>query len=160
MPIAYLGLGANIGNPAANLAEATFRIASEAVRVLRASSIWETAPQGKLDQPWFLNQVIEIETDLTPGQLFARLQEVEREMGRVRFERNGPRLIDIDILLFGDQCVTGPGLEIPHPRIAERRFVLEPLAELAPDLRHPVTNKSVREMLAAVAGQQACRRGF
>lgn len=158
MPIVYLGLGANMGDTAANLAEAATRIASDAVHVLRASSIWETAPQGKFDQPWFLNQVLEIETDLPAEQLFRRLQEVERTMGRVRAELNGPRSIDIDILLYGDQRVIQPGLEIPHPRIAERRFVLEPLAELSPELLHPVTGLNVRAMLGAVGDQQARRR--
>jgi 2-amino-4-hydroxy-6-hydroxymethyldihydropteridine diphosphokinase len=108
-----------------------------------------------LDQPWFLNQVIEVETDLAPVELFQHIQKVEREMGRVRAELNGPRLIDIDILLYGDQQVSAPGLEIPHPRMSERRFVLEPLAELAPAVRHPLTGKTAREMLALVKDQVA-----
>jgi len=155
MTTAYLGLGANLGDRAANLAEAARRIASADVRVLRVSSSWETAPRGILDQPWFLNQVIEVETDLTAVELFRHVQEIEREMGRVRAERDGPRLIDIDILLYGDQQVSEPDLEIPHPRMAERRFVLEPLAELAPALRHPVTGKTVQEMLVKVKDQVA-----
>ena len=158
MTTAYLGLGANLGDRAANLAEAARRIACPQVRVRRVSSTWETAPRGILEQPWFLNQVIEIETDLAPFELFQHLQKVEREMGRARAEPNGPRLIDIDILIFGDWHLDVPGLVIPHPRMSERRFVLEPLAELAPDLRHPVTKLTVREMLAAVA-DQAVRRG-
>jgi len=155
MTTAYLGLGANLSDRAANLAEAARRIASADVRVLRVSSSWETAPRGILDQPWFLNQVIEVETDLSAMQLFHHLQEIEREMGRVRAERDGPRLIDIDILLYGDQQVSEPDLEIPHPRMAERRFVLEPLAELASALRHPVTGKTVQEMLVKVKDQVA-----
>jgi len=155
MTTAYLGLGANLGDRAANLAEAARRIASADVRVLRVSSSWETAPRGILDQPWFLNQVMEVETDLSAMQLFHQIQEIEREMGRVRAARDGPRLIDIDILLYGDQQVSEPDLEIPHPRMAERRFVLEPLAELAPALRHPVSGKTVQEMLAKVKDQVA-----
>jgi len=154
---AYLGLGANLGDRAANLAEAARRIASDRVHVRRGSSSWETAPRGILDQPWFLNQVLEIETDLSAVELFRHVQEIERDMGRVRAERNGPRLIDIDILLYGDQQVSEPGLEIPHPRMSERRFVLEPLAELAPGLRHPVTGATIREMLEAVGDQQVAR---
>ena len=153
---AYLGLGANLGDRAASLAEAARRIASDRVLVRRSSSAWETAPRGILDQPWFLNQVLEIDTDLSAVELFRHIQGIELEMGRVRGERNGPRLIDIDILLFGDQQVSAPDLEIPHPRMAERRFVLEPLAELAPGLRHPVTGKTTREMLVEV-GDQAAR---
>jgi 2-amino-4-hydroxy-6-hydroxymethyldihydropteridine diphosphokinase len=99
--------------------------------------------------------VIEVESDLLPRQLFQRIQRVEREMGRQRRIPKGPRLIDIDILLYGNAVVKTDDLEIPHPRLADRRFVLEPLAELAPDLRHPVARKTVRELLAEVAGQSA-----
>lgn len=105
----------------------------------------------------FLNQVIEAETDLFPRQLLARVGQIEREMGRKRAVANGPRVIDIDILLFGKFVVATGALEIPHPRMMERRFVLEPLAELAADLRHPVTKMTVREMLAKV-GDQVVRK--
>jgi 2-amino-4-hydroxy-6-hydroxymethyldihydropteridine diphosphokinase len=120
---------------------------------LRASSIYETAPRDVQDQPWFLNQVIECETDLFPRQLLARLQKIERAMGRKRTIAKGPREIDLDILLFGDVVMKAPDLEVPHPRLAERRFALEPLAELAPDKKHPGTRRTVREMLAGVASQ-------
>jgi 2-amino-4-hydroxy-6-hydroxymethyldihydropteridine diphosphokinase len=155
MKIAYLGLGSNLGDRNANLADAVTRLAGESVRVLRASSIWETEPRDVRDQPWFLNQVIEVESDLLPRQLFQRIQRIEREMGRQRRTPKGPRLIDIDILLYGNAVVKSDDLEIPHPRMAERRFVLEPLAELAPDLHHPVSKRAVRELLAEVAGQTA-----
>lgn len=155
MKIAYLGLGSNLGDRDANLAEAITRLTNESVRVLRVSSIWETAPRDVLDQPWFLNQVIEVESDLFPRQLFRRIQRIEREMGRQKRTPKGPRLIDIDILLFGNAVVESPDLEIPHPRMTERRFVLAPLAELAPDLRHPVLKSTIRELLAEVAGQAA-----
>jgi 2-amino-4-hydroxy-6-hydroxymethyldihydropteridine diphosphokinase len=157
MTVAYLGLGANLGDRSANLAEAIRRIASPRVQVLRASSIWETAPQGKLDQPWFLNQVIEVETDLSAPELLEHAQRIEAEMGRVRAARNDPRVIDVDILLFGSEPWSAPGIKIPHPRLAGRRFVLEPLSELAPGLRHPVTGKSVREMLREVSDQDVRR---
>ncbi len=154
---AYLGLGSNLGERTENLAEAQRRLASDRLVVTRASSIWETAPRDVLDQPWFLNQVIEVETSLFPRQLFLRVKRVEREMGRVTVQPKGPRLIDIDVLLYGSAVVRTADLEIPHPRIGERRFVLEPLVELAPELRHPVSKRSLRELLTGVAGQAARR---
>ncbi len=110
-----------------------------------------------MNQPWFLNQVVEAETTLFPRQLLARLLRIEREMGRRRLVPNGPRVIDLDILLFGYLTIRAAGLEIPHPRIAERRFVLEPLAELAPGIRHPRNGRTIREMLSETM-DQAVRR--
>ena len=155
MKTAYLGLGSNLGDRQANLADAVHRLANDRVQIQRTSSIWETAPRDVLDQPWFLNQVVEVETDLFPRQLFQHIQRIEREMGRVKRTPKGPRLIDLDILLYGNAVVKSPELEIPHPRMTERKFVLGPLAELAPDLRHPVLKRTVRELLADVAGQDA-----
>jgi len=143
----YLSLGSNIGDRERNLREAVERLASNDVRVLRTSRIYETEPVDNKDQAWFLNQVVEAETALFPMQLLTRIGRVERELGRVRTVRKGPRTIDIDILFYGAATVETQRLEIPHPRIAERRFVLAPMAELAPDLRHPVTHRSVRQML-------------
>ena len=153
MKLVYIALGSNLGDRAENLRQARERIESPDLRVLRASSIYETAPRDVESQPWFLNQVIECETDLFPRQLLERLQKIERAMGRKRRMAKGPREIDLDILLFGNAVVKAPELEIPHPRLAERRFVLEPLAELAPEKRHPGTRRTVREMLAGVASQ-------
>jgi 2-amino-4-hydroxy-6-hydroxymethyldihydropteridine diphosphokinase len=149
----YLGLGSNLGDRAANLDEALRRLGDTGVSVRRVSSRYETAPRDVVDQPWFLNMVAEAETRLFPRQLLRAVLRMERDMGRVRQIAKGPRLIDIDILLYGSAIVRAPELEIPHPRMQERRFVLEPLAELAPGLKHPVLRKTARQLLTAVAGQ-------
>jgi 2-amino-4-hydroxy-6-hydroxymethyldihydropteridine diphosphokinase len=143
----YLSLGSNIGDRERNLRKAVEQLAARDVRVLHTSRIYETEPVDYKDQAWFLNQVVEAETALFPMQLLTRIGRVERELGRVRRVPKGPRIIDIDILFYGAAVVDTRRLEIPHPRVAERRFVLAPLAELAPDLRHPVTQRSVRQML-------------
>jgi 2-amino-4-hydroxy-6-hydroxymethyldihydropteridine diphosphokinase len=153
LKITYIALGSNVGDREEHLRTAREQIESADLRVLRASSIYETAPRDVEDQPWFFNQVLECETDLFPRQLLERLQKIEREMGRKRRMEKGPREIDLDILLYGDAVVKAPELEIPHPRMWERRFVLEPLAELAPEKRHPGTLRPVREMLGAVMAQ-------
>ncbi len=153
MKTAYLALGSNVGDREANLREAVQRLGSNELRVTRRSSLYETAPQEMLDQPWFLNAVVEVETSLFPLQLLARAREIEREMGRRRIAPKGPRNIDIDILFYGRSVIASAELEVPHPRIAQRRFVLEPLAEIAPDFRHPVTGKTASEMLAALEPQ-------
>ena len=153
MKITYIALGSNVGDRAENLRAAQQRMDGPDLRVRRASSIYETAPRDVEDQPWFLNQVIECATDLFPRQLLERLQKIERAMGRKRRMAKGPREIDLDILLYGDAVVKAAELEIPHPRMAERRFVLEPLAELAPEKKHPGTRRTMREMLAGVASQ-------
>ena len=149
----YLSLGSNLGDRRAHLREAVERLTTQGVGVLRESSIYESEPRDVREQPWFLNQILEAETDLLPRQLLARTQKIEREMGRKRVVDKGPRVIDIDIVLFGNAAVRAPELEIPHPRMRERRFVLEPLAELAPDLRHPVSGRTMRALLEAVLDQ-------
>jgi 2-amino-4-hydroxy-6-hydroxymethyldihydropteridine diphosphokinase len=153
LKIVYIALGSNLGNREEYLEQARDRIGAADLRILRASSIYETAPRDVVDQPWFLNQVIECETEMFPRQLLKRLQRIERAMGRQRRVPKGPREIDLDLLLYGDAVVKSQELDIPHPRLAERRFVLEPLAELAPDKRHPVTKRPIREMLASVSDQ-------
>ena len=157
MKTVYIALGSNLGDRVENLLLARERIASPHVRLTRASSIYETAPREIVDQPWFLNQVVIAETTLFPRQLLARLLRIEHEMGRQRTIAKGPRVIDLDILLFGDAVIHTAGLEVPHPRMAERRFVLEPLAELAPTLRPPRSNRTVREMLTNVMDQPVRR---
>jgi 2-amino-4-hydroxy-6-hydroxymethyldihydropteridine diphosphokinase len=153
----YIALGSNLGDRAENLAQARRDMQRREIAMVRESSVYETPPWGYLEQPRFLNQVVEAATDWMPRQLMSHLAQIEREMGRHRTVRNGPRNIDLDILLYGDAIVSAPGLEIPHPRMGERRFVLEPLAELARDLRHPRTGVTIRDMLAAVADQSARR---
>jgi 2-amino-4-hydroxy-6-hydroxymethyldihydropteridine diphosphokinase len=153
----YLSLGSNIGDRARNLQAALEQLAAPDLRVLRTSPAYETEPVEYTAQRWFLNLVAEAATELLPMQLLLRTGRVERALGRVRTVPKGPRTIDIDILFYGRTIVRSARLEIPHPRMAERRFVLAPLADLAPDLRHPVTRKTVREMLD-VAPKQAVRR--
>lgn len=154
MKVAYLSLGSNMGDRRANLLKAVAKLEYPNLRVIRASPMYETEPVDLKEQAWFLNLVLEIKTGLFPLQLLNRTRRLEQEMGRRRTMSKGPRLIDIDILLYGRAIVRSPGLEIPHPRMTERRFVLAPLADLAPDLRHPVTHHTVKEMLAAVEGQK------
>ena len=156
MKTAYLSLGSNMGDRKQHLDTALAKLAAPDLRVTRVSSIYETEPVGLTAQRWFLNLAAEIETDLFPMQLLSRVNKIERELGRVRTVRNGPRTLDIDILLYGKAVVRTVKLEIPHPRMAERRFVLAPLAELAPDLRHPVTHQTIRAMLESAPGQ-ICR---
>lgn len=157
MKTAYLGLGTNIGDREANLHKAVETLGSDRLRVIRQSSVFESAPRDVLDQPDFLNQVIEVETDLFPHQLFERAKHVERVMGRLVIREKGPRVIDIDVLLYGNVVVQREDLHIPHLRMAERRFVLEPLSELAPDLRHPVLRRTIRELLSRVRDQEVRR---
>ena len=129
------------------------------LRLRRVSSLYETEPIGLREQRWFLNLAAEFETELFPKQLLHRIQKIEKELGRRRTAvRNGPRTIDIDILLYGNSVITADELEIPHPRYRERRFVLAPLAELNPELRDPVTRKTVAEMLAGLKGQAIRKR--
>ena len=127
------------------------------LRLRRASSLYETEPMGLREQPWFLNQVAEFETELFPLQLLQRIQTIEQKLGRKRTVINGPRTIDIDILLYGDAVVKTAELDIPHPRYSERRFVLEPLAELNPALKDPETGQTIAEMLEGKRPVSAAR---
>ena len=149
----YLGLGSNLGEREKMLAEAVRALDSPQLRILRLSPVYETEPVCAAGQSWFLNLVAEAETDLFPLQLLQRAGKVEAQLKRRRLAPNGPRTIDIDILLFGNFVVDADSLVIPHPRFRERRFVLAPLADLAPHLRDPVTGKSIRELLAELKGQ-------
>lgn len=153
----YLGLGSNVGNREANLRMAIRKLHRRDFRVCRVSSVYETAAIDYLDQPDFLNCVLEADTELFPMRLLLRVANIERSMGRKRLIPKGPRNIDIDILLYGSSAVHTAQLQIPHPRMGERRFVLEPLAELAPDLRHPIEQRTIREMLAAAPKQHVVK---
>lgn len=158
MKRAYLGLGTNLGDRHGNLDRAVELLSVDPrLAVARRSAIYETEPRDVVDQPWFLNCVVEVETSMFPMQLLAHAQSVEREMGRSRRSDKGPRVIDIDILLYGSFAIKTPRLEVPHPRLTERRFALAPLAELAADLRHPTTKRTIREHLVQIQGQVARR---
>lgn len=143
----YLSLGSNIGDRALNISRALEALPAHGVRVVQQSSPYETEPVELREQEWFLNGVVEVETNLSPQRLMQALLAIERSMGRLRVTPKGPRIIDIDILLFGSQIVREPGLEIPHPRMAERRFVLVPFAEIAAGAVHPVLQKTIGELL-------------
>lgn len=152
MTTVFLALGSNLGDRMANLDSAIERL-GPSVWVVARSAVYETAPMYVADQPAFLNMAVKAETDLAPNALLATLKSIEAELGRkaggVRF---GPRELDLDILLYGDSVLAGPALEIPHPRMAERAFVLCPLADVAADVLHPVLGRSIAELLAEVPG--------
>lgn len=151
---AVLGLGSNMGDKAANLERAIALLTERGdVRLVARSRFYRTAPWGVVDQDWFVNACIGVATALTPRELLARCQEVEARMGRVRRIHWGPRVIDVDILLYRDRVIAEPDLVVPHPRIGERGFVLVPLAEVAPEARIPPTapgGRTVRDLLAAI----------
>ena len=154
---AFLALGSNLGDRRKNLESAIAALEAEGLWIVRRSALYETEPLEFEAQPWFLNMALEVETRCFPIQLLAVLQRIEREMGRIRGREavpKGPRTIDIDILLYGKTVLDVPQLTIPHPRMTERRFVLEPLLEIAPDLRHPVTGRLFSQDLAHVTGQR------
>jgi 2-amino-4-hydroxy-6-hydroxymethyldihydropteridine diphosphokinase len=153
----YLSLGSNLGDRAVNLERAIDALAGIGAHVLRRSSICETEPVDFLAQPWFLNCVVEAETSLGPLPLLKGLQGIERSMGSQKLIFRGPRIVDLDILFYEDVVIHEKGIEIPHPRLSERRFVLIPLAELAPNFLHPVLKVTIRELLDATQDQSAVR---
>lgn len=153
----YLSLGSNLGDRAGNLNAAIDRLRSLG-EVVTVSSFYETEPVEFTAQPWFLNCAVEMNTEKTPQQILASILEIEQQLGRQRGQKNGPRTIDLDILLFGNSIIEDRGLTIPHPAMHERRFVLEPLAEIAPDAQHPVFKQTIRELHDALPAGQAVRK--
>jgi 2-amino-4-hydroxy-6-hydroxymethyldihydropteridine diphosphokinase len=155
--VVYLSLGSNIGDRAANLKSAIERL-GELGSVEAVSSFYETEPVEFTAQPWFLNCAVKLDTEKMPKQLLASILDLEQSMGRRRIQKKGPRIIDIDILLFGSSIIQTKGLTIPHPSMLERRFVLEPLAEIAPDVRHPRLKRTIRELRDQLQPGQMVRK--
>jgi 2-amino-4-hydroxy-6-hydroxymethyldihydropteridine diphosphokinase len=157
--LVYLSLGSNVGDRNANLRAAIARLAILG-EVVEVSSFYETEPVELAAQPWFLNCAVKLDTEKMPKQLLAGILDLEQQMGRRRLREKikGPRTIDVDILLFGSSIVEAKGLTIPHPAMHQRRFVLEPLAEIASDVRHPVFKRTIRELRDALPPGQAVRK--
>jgi 2-amino-4-hydroxy-6-hydroxymethyldihydropteridine diphosphokinase len=154
--LVYLSLGSNVGDRAGNLHAAIDRLRAFG-EVVSVSSFYETEPVEFTAQPWFLNCAVKLGTDQSPQELLACILDIEQRLGRRRGQLKGPRIIDLDILLFGNAVVDNPGLRIPHPAMHERRFVLEPLAEIAPDVLHPVFQRSIGELRDALPPGQTVR---
>ncbi len=153
----YLSLGSNVGERAKNLQNAIAALTDAGVEVSRISSIYETEPVDLREQPWFLNCVVEAQTNLPPLELLQALRAIEARMGSKKLVAKGPRLIDMDILLYGNETIDTPELQVPHPHMHLRRFVLAPLAEIAPRARHPVLGLTAAEMLARAADKSQVR---
>ena len=156
---AFIAIGSNMDSPADNCIEAANILDDHpAISVSSRSSLYETEPFGKSDQDWFINSVVEVTTHLSPELLFKACLSIEKEMGRVRGEKWGPRVIDLDILFYDDFVFKERDLEIPHPGIAERSFVLEPMNEIAPDFVHPKLKKNIETLLAEIQSPQQVNR--
>lgn len=155
--IAYLCLGANLGNPESQIAKAIRELSSRGVTVLRMSPMERTAPYGKTDQPEFYNQTVEVSTELPPQDLLKVIHAIEQDLGRIRGEKWGPRMIDIDIQLYGFLTVNTPDLVIPHPDLANREFALRQLLYLVPDYVHPILNKTIHEIYTALQNNGGSR---
>jgi len=155
--LVYLSLGSNIGDRQGHLYEAIGRLQANR-RIVSLSSLYETEPVEFTDQAWFLNCVVALETPESPQELMAAILDIEHQMGRQRVQPKGPRIVDIDILLFGEIILDSSTLTIPHPAMHQRRFVLQPLAEIAPETGHPALKKSIQELLDALPEGQTVRK--
>jgi 2-amino-4-hydroxy-6-hydroxymethyldihydropteridine diphosphokinase len=154
----YLSLGSNLGDREKNLRTTIAALADAKVRVTRVSSLYETEPVDLREQPWFLNCVVQAETGISVLDLLRALRGIESRMGSKKLVPKGPRLIDLDILLYGDQSIDTPELQVPHPRMLLRRFVLIPLAEIAPTLKHPLWKGTASELLADLSDASVVRK--
>jgi len=154
----YIALGTNVGEREANLIQALRLLPESGVHIRRVSSIYETEPVDYLDQEWFLNMVLEAQTELDALDLLSALRVIEARMGSKKAFAKGPRKIDLDILLYGSEAIDTPELQVPHPRMLERKFVLIPLAEIAPGLRHPSWKSGVAHILAGSSDRSAVKK--
>ncbi len=154
----YLSLGSNLGDRVKNLRDAVAALCKVGIHVTRISSMYETEPVDYLDQPWFVNIAVEAETELAPAAVLQTLRAIETQMGSKKLVAKGPRLIDMDILLYGNEVIDTPELQVPHPRMHLRRFVLEPLSEIAPTARHPISGLSVSQVLAQANDKSTVRK--
>jgi len=153
--LVFIGVGSNLGDKVGNCRRAIEAIVSDGRnRIVQCSPLYQTEPVGKKDQDWFVNGVVAVETSMDPGELLDFLLTTEKRMGRVRGERWGPRVIDLDILLFGQEAINEDGLHVPHPRLHQRRFVLSPLRDIAPGLVHPLLGKTISQILAELPGEE------
>jgi 2-amino-4-hydroxy-6-hydroxymethyldihydropteridine diphosphokinase len=156
--IVFLSLGSNVGDREKNLRAAMAALPELGVQIKKVSSIYETEPVDLLEQPWFLNCVIEGETTVPPVALLKKLRELEKRMGSKKLVASGPRLIDLDILVYGQQTIESPELQVPHPRMHLRRFVLAPLAEIAPNLKHPSWSATAVQLLNGLADNNLVKK--
>jgi 2-amino-4-hydroxy-6-hydroxymethyldihydropteridine diphosphokinase len=156
--IVFLSLGSNVGNREKNLRVAIAALPNLGVQIRKVSSIYETQPVDLLEQPWFLNCVVEGETTALPAALLKELRALERQMGSTKLVARGPRLIDLDILMYGRQIIDSPELQVPHPRMQLRRFVLAPLAEIAPNLRHPSWSGTATQLLNGLSDNSTVKK--
>jgi 2-amino-4-hydroxy-6-hydroxymethyldihydropteridine diphosphokinase len=156
----YLSLGSNVGDRAKNLRAAIDELPHAGVAVKKVSSFYETEPVDFREQPWFLNCALEVETHFDAIMLLQALREIETKMGSKKLVAKGPRLIDMDILMYGQEAIDSPELQVPHPRMHLRRFVLVPLAEIAPDIVHPVLKKTVKQLFQGIPDKSAVRRFY